>query len=147
MRINHLFTLFEKGVPTECWLWHGYMDRNGYGKYGSRWAHRAVYEALVGPIPSGLTLDHLCRNPPCVNPHHLEPVTMAENGRRGMSGPAINARKTHCIHGHRFAGDNLYIRKDNGRRMCRECNIQRCRNRRERISADAAARLRREQAS
>lgn len=85
-------------------------------------AHRVAYEATVGPIPKGLQVDHLCRNRLCVNPSHLEAVTPAENKRRGFSPPAINARKTHCIHGHELAGANVYYRKDRpGRRQCREC--------------------------
>jgi hypothetical protein len=78
--------------PGGCWLWTGQANKGGYGAFsvGSRYdgnrrgvrAHRWAYEALVGPIPEGLQLDHLCRNPPCVNPAHLEPVTHAENMRR-----------------------------------------------------------------
>lgn len=69
-----------------CWTWIGSTDR-GYGVFGAQGryfrAHRWAWEALVGPIPEGLHLDHLCRNPSCVNPDHLEPVTQAENIRRG----------------------------------------------------------------
>lgn len=69
-----------------CWLWCGTMF-GGYGQYShegkTRKAHRRSYEALVGPIPEGLALDHLCRNPSCVNPAHLEPVTWRENVYRG----------------------------------------------------------------
>ena len=65
-----------------CWEWTGRKDRDGYGLYGNRRAHRVVYEALVGPIPEGMTLDHLCFNRSCVKPEHLEPVTQAENYRR-----------------------------------------------------------------
>ncbi len=73
-------------AQTGCWVWQHYLDPHGYGrcKTGrSSLAHRNVYEEHRGPIPEGLTLDHLCRNPPCVNPDHLEPVTNAENSRRG----------------------------------------------------------------
>jgi hypothetical protein len=70
----------------ECWIWTGTTDRHGYGRVRpdgrSTGAHRWSYEATVGPIPEGLELDHLCNNPPCVNPAHLEPVTHAENMRR-----------------------------------------------------------------
>lgn len=69
-----------------CWLWGGTRDKWGYGKITIRQVkqsvHRVVYRELVGPIPDGLTLDHLCRNPPCCNPDHMEPVTNAENVRR-----------------------------------------------------------------
>lgn len=73
-----------------CWLWTGDVSNSGYGafiEHASRRtspAHRAVYRVLIGPIPDGLTLDHLCRNKLCVNPAHLEPVTMQENRRRAV---------------------------------------------------------------
>lgn len=70
---------------TGCWVWQRAKDQGGYGmsgKNGKR-AHRTYYEANKGPIPEGMQLDHLCRNHSCVNPDHLEPVTNAENQRRG----------------------------------------------------------------
>src|SRR5687768_9248591 len=107
--------------PDECWEWPGFRDRDGYGRLywptiNTRAAHRVAYELFVGPIPEGLQLDHLCRNRACVNPRHLEPVTQAENARRG----AI-AQKTHCANGHPFDGDNTYWRSS-GHRTCRACN-------------------------
>lgn len=75
-------------MPSGCWEWTSTRQEGGYGTVSpgdgrnNIKAHRAMYEALVGPIPDGLDLDHLCRNPPCVNPSHLEPVTRAENTRR-----------------------------------------------------------------
>jgi hypothetical protein len=72
-----------RAEPNGCWRWLGRFDANGYGRQGRRWAHRIVYELLVGPIPAGAVLDHLCRTKWCVNPDHLEPVTHAENCRRG----------------------------------------------------------------
>ena len=68
-----------------CWLWTGHLDRNGYGKVGNRLAHRMAYTMVKGVIPEGLSLDHLCRVHNCVNPDHLEPVTHAENVRRGAA--------------------------------------------------------------
>lgn len=109
--------------PTGCWLWTGSLDTPGYGTVGSdsrKWlAHRVAYRLFVGPIPDGLTIDHLCRVRHCVNPDHLEPVTNAENIRRGMSPSAINARKTHCTHGHEFTPENTRITPQG--RKCRIC--------------------------
>lgn len=74
---------------TGCWIWTGRLNRNGYGRaaIGGREpvAHRAIYEAVIGPIPIGHVLDHLCRNRPCVNPWHMEPVTVAVNTHRGTA--------------------------------------------------------------
>ena len=132
-----------KEGPKDCWLWIGTITANGYGqvKHNGRdiGAHRAAYQILVGPIPDGLTIDHLCRNRRCVNPTHLEPVTTKENLRRGLSPTAINARKTHCIHGHEFTKDNTYHRKGIGRR-CRTCAraLNRVRNDENRASIKTA---------
>ena len=113
-------------IPTGfCWLWEGGEggEGEGYGRArvnGSmRAAHRVAYEALVGAIPDGMQLDHLCRIHLCVNPDHLEPVTPQENTLRGFGPAGINARKTHCIHGHEFTPENTYIK--GGWRICREC--------------------------
>jgi len=78
-------------VKTDsCWLWIGTVNSTGYGYFqtGGRGtkkarAHRYAYEFLVGPIPKGLVLDHLCRVKICVNPEHLQPVTQRENVLRG----------------------------------------------------------------
>lgn len=79
--------MYAKRGPEECWEWLGHRNAKGYGVVGRFGrivlAHRAMYDELVGPIASGLTLDHLCANPACVNPAHLEPVTAVENRRRG----------------------------------------------------------------
>lgn len=100
----------------DCWLWMGTRGPSGYGYYSGRRAHRLSYEDMVGPIPDGLVMDHLCRNPPCVNPAHLEPVTTLENTRRG-----IWHTKTHCVRGHEFTPENT--RLDNGvHRVCRACD-------------------------
>lgn len=107
-------------ADTGCWLWTASFDRaNGYGKIwmpsvgAMRKAHRVIYELLVGPIPDGLTLDHLCLVTACVNPAHLEPVTMAENIRR-------KPRATACAKGHPFDAENAIIKRD-GTRDCRIC--------------------------
>jgi hypothetical protein len=112
-------------APNGCWIWIGGNVR-GYGMFKlegkSRRAARVAYEWFVGPIPDGLEIDHTCRNPPCVNPKHLEPVTQYENSiMRGVTNSAsINARKTHCSRGHHFDQANTYIHPD-GSRHCRQC--------------------------
>jgi len=111
-------------VGDGCWEWIASRDPNGYGRIwaeGSRvvMAHRLVYEMVVGPIPDGLFLDHLCRNRGCVRPDHLEPVTCRENTLRGESPAAIGARKTHCLRGHELTAENNYFVQ--GKRSCRTC--------------------------
>jgi HNH endonuclease len=109
----------------DCWHWMGLRNGDGYGRFWigkcSIAAHRAAYELLVGPIPPGFTIDHLCRNPPCVRFDHLEPVTPGENTLRGRSPSAINARKTHCSNGHEFTLANTYCYPSGRRRRCRIC--------------------------
>lgn len=114
--------------PDGCWEWTAYRNRFGYGRFGMDGevvlAHRVAYEMLVGPIPDGLSLDHLCRNRGCVRPDHLEPVTAAENVLRGTGWAGRNARKTHCPRSHPLAGDNL-MRNRHSQRLCRECARER----------------------
>ena len=117
-----------------CWLWLGCLGKpskggaNGYGRfylatdsgpYRQVQAHTYAYTLLKGPIPKGLEPDHLCRNRPCVNPDHLEPVTRRENVRRGENPQAKNAKKTHCNNGHPLSGDNL--RMEGNSRRCKAC--------------------------
>jgi len=109
-----------------CWTWTG-MSSEGYGRFyavSKKYvrAHRWSYEHLVGPIPPGLVLDHLCRNTFCVNPAHLEPVSQRENVLRGASNAAERARQSHCKRGHEFTPENTYIHPPGMRRMCRECH-------------------------
>lgn len=105
-----------------CWLWTGATLR-GYGrvKFAGRIyiAHRASYEAFKGPIPAGLVIDHLCRQPGCVNPDHLEAVTLTENIRRGVSKAAQWGSSDFCQRGHRFDNENTIIQR--GYRLCRAC--------------------------
>lgn len=87
-------------------------------------AHRVAYELLIGPIPAGMTLDHLCRNRLCVNPVHLEAVTNRVNILRGTSPAAIHARKVACPNGHPYSG-----RERRGTRICHTCMAARKRRR------------------
>ena len=112
-------------ATTGCWNWVGYLDKDGYGQIRvdgkCKRAHRASFEAFRGPIPDGLMTDHLCRNRPCCNPYHLDPVTHTINQRRGDTVSSRNYIKTHCNRGHELAGDNL-MSYDDGRRGCLSCH-------------------------
>lgn len=131
----------EKIALTDsgCIEWIGGLNGVGYGQFyagrtslaetGKTYAHRWSYEYHVGPIPEGLHLDHLCRNRACVNPEHLQPVTVRENLLRGEGPSAVNAEKTHCPKGHPYSGDNLYVYPTSNIRRCRECGRQQCRAR------------------
>ena len=124
-----------KRADSGCWEWTGYRTTSGYGRVQvdgrSGYSHRVMYETTVGPIPDGLQLDHLCRNPPCCNPDHLEPVTPRENTRRGSG----HGKETHCPQGHPYEGDNLKLYR--GRRYCRTCQLAHTRasNARRRVAA------------
>lgn len=115
-------TKYAEDPRTSCWIWHTTGNR-----YGNFWngqktvkAHRFAYESLVGPIPEGQELDHLCRNTLCVNPDHLEPVSHQENVTRGDLGKA-RREQTHCKRGHPLTGPDakVYLRK--GIRTCNPC--------------------------
>lgn len=120
-------------VSTEdCWHWAREIGASGYGravvyingkkKYYR--AHQVMYENMIGPIPDGLELDHLCRVRCCVNPEHLEPVTHAENMARRI--PFI---KLICNNGHALTPDNVYIFRQKRNPLqtfknCRMCQLQ-----------------------
>ena len=119
---------------STCWLWTAATNKDtGYGVFNvgnhrTAHAHKLAYLNLVGPVPPGLEIDHVCRVRRCVNPAHMQAVTHRTNDLRGTSIMAENARKTHCVHGHPFAGDNLRVRVrvTRGRileeRVCVTCN-------------------------
>lgn len=119
---NHQAIIYQRfrELPDGCWQWLGNLDRNGYGvlTHAKRsWlAHRLSYAAFVGPIPDGLTIDHFCRQTDCVNPAHMEPVTMSENSRRAaVSHPGAS-------HGTATAYSNGGCRCD----LCKAANRERC---------------------
>lgn len=119
-------TQTERDAETGCWVWTGKSDRHGYAMLGSvLLLHRVSYELYNGPIPDGLVIDHVyergCRSTMCLNPAHLEPVTIAENTARGFSPAAVSHRTNICQSGrHELVGRNEIIGTD-GNRQCREC--------------------------
>lgn len=128
-----------------CWEWQRIRNVWGYGRFNvggtESLAHRFSYELHIGPIPDGLVLDHLCRNPCCVNPSHLEPVTTAENLRRGDVARSAFSKplRAHCPQGHPYDEHNTYWRPDGGR-DCRECMRRRSREYKVNIRKSQAAR-------
>lgn len=118
----------KANATSGCWEWTANTNRGGYGHFindrcqevaGSVLAHRISWSFLRGPIPSGLQIDHLCRNTGCVNPAHLEPVTAWENARRGV-GPN-RPEAPHCVNGHEFTLENTSVTERG--RVCRACKF------------------------
>lgn len=124
-KAGNFWAKVDKRGTEDCWPWQGGKMSTGYGHFtwrgeglreGVHVAHRIAYELLIGPIPDGLTLDHLCRNPPCCNPAHLEPVSIRENIQRAK------AARTHCKHGHELTPENTYRKPSSPeRRYCLIC--------------------------
>lgn len=118
------YTVLENG----CWRTKLAARKNGYCCVGRHFkdkkytvlAHRLFYTKLIGVIPKGLTLDHLCRNRFCVNPKHLEPVTYKENWLRGSSQSAKSTRSNKCKNGHTYTQETTYV-QTTGKRTCRIC--------------------------
>lgn len=114
----------DKRGPNDCWEWKA-SKAHGYGRVSQDskqlGAHRVAYEFMVGPIPDGKVLDHLCRNRGCVNPLHLEPVTPRINLLRGESLSAQRAKRTHCPQGHPYDLFNTRVSK-RGQRICKVCS-------------------------
>jgi hypothetical protein len=126
--------LFARAIPAgDCWEWQGTRMHRGHGQVALRGrmylVHRISYSYFRAEIPEGLILDHLCRNPPCFNPWHVEPVTIAENTRRGIQ--SFQTR-THCLRGHELTPENVGMYR-RGQFFCRTC-------RRETVRANRARR-------
>jgi hypothetical protein len=122
---------------SPCWTWIGGRTATGYGKFAVEYhsvvAHRVVYEVVRGPIPENMTLDHLCKNILCVNPDHMEVVTLSVNCSRIVSS---NREKTHCPAGHEYNAENTVYtrqRKDAKHRTCRICRNAAAKRQRERL--------------
>lgn len=119
-----------KGDPDACWEWQGYLS-GGYGKIHLSktedgrslidWAHRVSYRLAGGETPPGAHLDHLCRNPRCVNPAHLELVTPRENVMRGTGWAARRGLATECPNGHTYTPETSWTNAE-GHRRCRPCD-------------------------
>ena len=121
-------------ATSGCWVWIGAMFRSGYGNFylptsegkpRNMSAHRASLILHGTEVPTDLTVDHLCKNPSCVNPEHLEVVTQWENNRRGDGWSGKHLRQDECIHGHPFTPENTIIKPATAtrrkRRQCRAC--------------------------
>lgn len=126
---QRLRDLSAKYGPDACWPWPGSAKHDGYGRSSVTvdgvprvfLVHREAWARLRGPIPKDATLDHLCRNRKCLNPAHLEPVSLVENVMRGESPIAANAEKTHCANGHPYDDENTNWKTDRRGRKSREC--------------------------
>lgn len=134
----------DHGYTSPCWVFTGYVRPQGYaiisgvqaGKRRNFYVHRLTWEQFRGPIPEGLTIDHLCRVRHCCNPEHLDVVTQQVNVLRGNSLSARRARQTHCRRGHPLVPGNLY--HDPGHRICRTCKLAQCEEYRRRRAENMA---------
>lgn len=125
---DRFWSFVIKGMEGQCWEWTGGHTGSGYSafsikRYTQMPAHQYAYESLLGSIPEGLELDHLCRNRGCVNPDHLELVTHDENMKRADKACGVRSAATHCPQGHKY--DEANTDHHNGRRHCRECARER----------------------
>lgn len=101
-----------------CLIWSGYL-LDGYARYSGQGAYRVAYERFVGPIPPGMTVDHRCFEPACVEPTHLRLLSNLQNARNHRARPGL-VPEHECINGHRYTPGNTYV-MPNGRRDCRAC--------------------------
>lgn len=124
--LERLFNRVEKDEITGCWEWTGAKGIDGYGRIGDdkkvKLTHRVAYEIMRGPLHRGQVIDHLCRNRLCVNPDHMEATSQRINTIRGNTADIrkkLAAQQTHCINGHEFTKENIYLA--NNQRYCRIC--------------------------
>ena len=110
---------------SRCWVWIGAVNNSGYGYIGRSLAHRRQYTDMIGPIPEGTVIDHLCENKLCVNPEHLQAVTQKENQIRNSH----NVIRETCKRGHLLSDDNVYSngqgRNGAKARTCKICTLAR----------------------
>lgn len=128
--VEYLWRSTSVSDPLDCWRWLLSINGRGYGNVARRFraigntAHRLSFAIFRGPIPDGLTIDHLCRNRWCVNPLHLEAVSSRVNTLRGYSPTAVAYRTGVCVKGlHLLEGNNL-THFTNGTRACRSCRLE-----------------------
>lgn len=134
--IERVFAKIDfSGGYQACWLWQGYVESNGYAHVIQQGvkeqSHRVVYKLAIGFIADGLTIDHLCMIKHCVNPLHLEPVTIGENVLRGNNRAAVNARKIVCWRGHELT-------QGKKQRYCKKCDSMKSQRYRERKATATA---------
>ena len=144
----------RSGGPSACWPWTAGGISDGYGHFwiseiqSNRMAHRVAYEDVIGPVPDGMVLDHVCHNNSgcklgnecphrrCCNPTHLEPVTNVENTLRGEGPNSRNAVPTECPSGHPYDEVNTGFVSTSGHRYCRACHRIRAAERRARARGE-----------
>lgn len=144
--VSRFWAKVKRGGANECWLWQGAKCGRGYGRaqidrHKRTAAHRLSYHITHGGIPEGKVIDHLCRNPSCVNPAHLDPVDNRENVVRGDAPRMLKMRNrsvTHCPRGHEYTEDNTRL-CSRGKRNCRACDPYHVAIRKERRQAKARA--------
>lgn len=136
----HMIPLIERimrhvqKTDIGCWLWQGSVINSGYGKTGTGGrqgkdilVHVAMYELHHGPVPTGMDVDHDCRNRLCCNPEHLKPLTRLRNLERGRHPNMVTRRTGICKRGHQIDGENALVGCD-GRKRCRACTNMRKRS-------------------